>query len=443
MIKKLALCGISASALLLATSAFAANSTSTVTQSGAGQTAAVDQTGSSNGAVSTITQSDTNNQAAVTQGGSGNQATVNQSQGAFGFYTNPTNQSTSNQQGIGGIVTVLQIGDSTATIGQTNASSGEHAIVFQRSWGNQATIAQGGSNELGLINQENTAGGTGYNNVGSIVQTGSGDGIDMQTGGAVGNLVWRENLVRNDGTNPSDGLVAYGHDGAVINQIGNTNNGAIMQSGVSNFGDVSQEGDNNIGSVIQSGIDHSDAVMYQLGNSNTTNLVQFGVGTAYSTVGQWGNNNQAYVTQAGTNRSTVAQGFAGEFTGGANSNGSYASVSQNNTGGAQNSSIIEQHAASSAYVTQVGFNNLSNVLQTAGSTGSTANVAQYAFNNVSSVTQTSASNLANILQNGSSNTSTVTQGGAGSNTASVSQSTNGNTSTVTQNGSGGSATVNQ
>lgn len=92
--KKLLLTAVSA--LALATPALAANSTSTVTQSGAAQNATVMQSGSQRGGASTITQSGSTNTASVTQSddNTGNPA--------------PANRSTVTQASTGNTATVKQ-----------------------------------------------------------------------------------------------------------------------------------------------------------------------------------------------------------------------------------------------------------------------------------------------------------------------------------------------
>lgn len=365
---------VSAAALLVAGVAFASGSTSTVTQSGINQVANVNQVNSSSGAVSTITQVDGYNNAAVTQGGSGNIASINQSQGAYGAIHSPSNNSVSDQEGVNSKVTVIQKGNSSSNVLQNGSANGEHAIVFQQNNDSTASIVQGGTNELGLVNQEE---GTG--NSASIVQSGTGDGIDLASSGGPGHLRWREHL-------PTDSPVgdtlplAYGPDGATIDQVGTNNIGAISQQGYLNFADVAQgdqgsPGVGNYGSIVQgAGQYYTDGVIYQQGNANTATITQIGTGSSYSTVWQNGTSNQGYSAQSGySDVSKIEQGFVDDNgNSGAPTNNEFAVVNQS---GANESSEVRQSGSfNTAYVTQSTGGNASLVVQSGS--GNYSNVVQ-------------------------------------------------------------------
>lgn len=145
--KKLLLAAASISVMAVAAPvAYAAGSTSNVTQAGSGQTASVDQTGSLLGSLSNIDQSNANNTADVTQADDGTSAAfVNDSDVD---QTGDGNTATVNQDSLdaaGQLVSViLQSGDgNTADVSQT--SDDQDSTVTQISSGNSATVVQGDS----------------------------------------------------------------------------------------------------------------------------------------------------------------------------------------------------------------------------------------------------------------------------------------------------------
>ena len=119
--KTFLLAATSVVALLAAGSALAAGNDSTIDQAGISQNAAVDQSNSTGNSVASITQVDAYNSAGVTQGGSGNQATVNQSQGADAANRIPSNVSASDQIGVNGVISVIQVGNNSSSISQLGA----------------------------------------------------------------------------------------------------------------------------------------------------------------------------------------------------------------------------------------------------------------------------------------------------------------------------------
>jgi hypothetical protein len=388
--KSIILGSVSTAALLFASAAFADGNSSTITQIGTSQNAIVDQTQSSGGAVAQITQgladADANNAATVTQGGSGAQASVTQSQGGYGVAA-PSNTSTSDQEGAGDNLTVVQVGNNTSSIAQTSNSVGEYALVGQSNNFNSSTIVQAGQSEFALVNQEE---GTGNN--ASISQSGTGAGNVTPVGSdrsnivpGPGDLVLSENVPGDSVLPGAPNLTRYGVTGAAVDQVGSNNIGAVSQQGTQNFADVSQENDTapggNIGTVIQgSGVSYSDGVMYQLGQNNIASINQSGGGSTYSTIWQNGNSNQAYSTQVGSNVSEIAQGQNGASAhignipdpGSATPvNNDYASVTQgggdtslvNQTGNNDNAQVSQQAANATSTVTQGGSFNVAVVRQ--------------------------------------------------------------------------------
>lgn len=373
---------VSAAALLLASTAFAAGNSSEIDQIGYANTASVDQTGSPSNAKATVTQSDEYNDAAVVQGGgSGNVATITQSQGTYGATRNYSNISGSNQQGTNGLVTVIQVGDNTSSVDQLAGSSGEYALVGQSNINNTSAISQGGTKEFALVNQEYGSG-----NAASIVQSGTGYGNSGPGAGnytptpssprihGPGNLWWSENLPGDSVLTPgAGGNTRYGQTGADVDQVGSNNVGSISQAGNQNFADVSQENDTgtggNHGAIVQGvGVYHSDAVMYQWGQNNIATLSQGGAGTSYSTAWQYGDSNQAYATQDGSETSVIAQGVTGDgprdgtFIGGIS--GDYALVDQ--TSGGDSSRIVQLGSNDTAYVYQTVSANATSLINQGG-----------------------------------------------------------------------------
>ncbi len=374
--KTLILASASLAALLVAAPALAGNNT-TIQQVGTAQHATADQTNSTDGGVIQITQgldatagSDGYNQATATQGGSGNQASITQSQGLYGV-ANPSNTSTSDQEGVNGTVTVVQVGNNISNI--TQGGVNEHAIVGQSNNFNTSTIVQAGVGELGLVNQEE---GTG--NVATIAQAGTGDGtfagfVDgTQSAGPGPNLHWHENLP-SDSVIPgvSTGHTLYGPTGAVVDQNGNNNNGAINQAGYQNFADVSQGNQdgsfNNSASVTQgAGQYYSAAVVYQDGSGNIAQMNQQGSGSSYATTWQQGSGNQAYTSQTGSEYSVIGQGIAGEgFGASMNVNNNYANVNQ--TSGNDASTITQMGNSGQAWVSQTAQANATSTITQGGS----------------------------------------------------------------------------
>jgi len=321
----------------------------------------------------TISQIDSYNSASVTQGGSDNQATVVQSQGAFGAQRNPSNISNSDQEGENGSLSVIQVGNNSSSISQLDGSSNEIALVGQSNNFNSSTISQAGSSEFAVVNQEE---GTG--NSASIVQHGTGDGANGPQSGAVraGPDLWRNENV------PSDSVLAgaitgstdYGPVGAIVDQQGFNNSGAINQRGLDNFADVSQGNQdgsaNNIASISQSSsVMFSDAVTYQDGQNNIASINQSGSGPDYSIAWQIGNSNQAYTTQShGSNSSVIEQGASGLGTygnavptPGTPVTSDYASVDQ--SGGGDSSHLQQTGSEDTGLVTQSGANSTSTITQ--------------------------------------------------------------------------------
>ncbi len=347
--KTLIFASVSLAALLVAAPALAGNNT-TIQQLGTAQHATADQTNSSDGGVIQITQgldatqgTDGYNQATATQGGSGNQATITQSQGAYGV-ANPSNTSTSDQEGVNGTVVVVQVGNNSSNISQ--GGSGEHALVGQANNFNTSVIVQAGVNELGVVNQQ-----AGVSNVASISQAGTGTGVsggsNVLTHGPGANQIWSEELLTGSVLpGASTGTIVYGPTGAVIDQNGSNHSGTINQAGYQNFADVTQGNQdgstNDTGMITQgAGTYYAEGLIQQTGGSNniaTTN--QQGSGSGYSLTDQNGSNNQAYANQVGNETSVIDQGYTGTIpTASGAVNGNYANVNQ--TSG-NNTSLVQQ-----------------------------------------------------------------------------------------------------
>jgi hypothetical protein len=367
---------VSAAALFAAGGAFADGNSSTIDQIGTFNNAAVDQTGSASDGVATVTQSDSYNSAGVTQGGAGNQAAVTQSNGSFGAVRNPSNVSSSDQEGLTGGLTVIQVGNSSSSISQSSGSVNEHALVGQSGNLDTSVINQGGNAELAMVNQE-----LGSSNSATIAQAGTGNGEYTPNNGAPGggNLRWYEN-VPTDSVLPGagSGQTLYGPVGAFVDQLGSNESGSISQAGFQNFADVAQ-GNNaggafNSGSVTQGGgMVQSDGVMFQDGQFNIASIDQQGAGSSYSTVWQHGVSNQAYSSQVGSETSRIEQGFIDDNGDeGAAVSGDYASVAQ--SGGGDNSTVNQSGNNDTALVSQLGANATSSISQ--GGSFNTANVHQ-------------------------------------------------------------------
>ncbi len=347
--KTLIFASVSLAALLVAAPALAGNNT-TIQQLGTAQHATADQTNSSDGGVIQITQgldatqgTDGYNQATATQGGSGNQATITQSQGAYGV-ANPSNTSTSDQEGVNGTVVVVQVGNNSSNISQ--GGSGEHALVGQANNFNTSVIVQAGVNELGVVNQQ-----AGVSNVASISQAGTGTGVsggsNVLTHGPGANQIWSEELLTGSVLpGASTGTIVYGPTGAVIDQNGSNHSGTINQAGYQNFADVTQGNQdgstNDTGMITQgAGTYYAEGLIQQTGGSNniaTTN--QQGSGSGYSLTDQNGSNNQAYANQVGNETSVIDQGYTGTIPSASGAvNGNYANVNQ--TSG-NNTSLVQQ-----------------------------------------------------------------------------------------------------
>lgn len=351
---------VSLTVLALAAPALAGNNT-TITQLGTSQNAQVDQTRSSDAGVVQITQglsatqgTDGYNQAFATQGGSGNQATITQSQGAYGL-ANPSNTSTSDQEGVNGTVVVVQLGNNTSNINQGGNS--EHALVGQANNFNQSTIVQTGNSELGVVNQQN-----GVSNVAMISQSGTGTGVSGGSSTFIAspsaNQIWYEELMTGSVLpGASTGTILYGPTGAVIDQNGNNHSGTINQAGYQNFADIAQGlqdgSSNDTATITQGGATvYAEGLIQQSGgSSNFASLDQEGSGTAYALTDQNGNNNQAYTYQVGTEHSVINQGYTGAIPSISGVvNGNYANVSQ--TSGNDTSMITQSGNYGQAWVSQ-------------------------------------------------------------------------------------------
>ena len=143
-------------------------------------------------------------------------------------------------------------------------ANGEIALVGQSGDENSSAIAQNGTNEFAVVNQEE-----GGNNVASISQAGTGNGSNGPQANPVraGANLWRNENVPMDSVlaGAAGGNTDYGPVGAYVDQQGNSNTGVVSQQGLDNFADVSQGNQdgsaNNTGVITQgAGIFFTDAV---------------------------------------------------------------------------------------------------------------------------------------------------------------------------------------
>lgn len=338
--KRLLLGGVALGLWLGGTAAKAAGPEATITDSGQGNDATIDQAGNSwagaNPTEATITQHGT---------ASGNQASVNQS----GSKRN--------------VATITQRGDDdTATIAQTNNAPGAganptDATINQNNTNNLANLATieqvaNGPQVDATITQNNTQGSTatvrqglaagntdrvdarivqrlGSDNLAETIQDGSRLDSDIVQKGSdnqafvTQNVVTTAPLTTSAITQEGDGNLAEVeqtglHVTSAIEQLGNGNQAEVSQSGDTNASEIIQDGDLHTAAVTQSNDDNTSAIT-QTGSENEATVAQSrDLGSVEVTqsdtlnqalVTQSGNDNaRAFVTQSGTDgTATVLQ----------------------------------------------------------------------------------------------------------------------------------------
>jgi trimeric autotransporter adhesin len=311
---------------------------------------------------------------------------------------------------------------------------------------NNSTVTQTGDGAVATVTQ------SGAKDNSTVTQTGGGTVLVLQNGvrGSTSTV-----LTSADDRPPESTVTVRQSDtGGSTAAIGQSNISTVIQDNVNGFGatgtgstvDVTQihneAGTGQNASSVQQGRNATSGqvTVYQEGGENSS---YYGAFTS--------TDNDADIRQTGVgNNSIVTQNFQGR--------GAYASVNQNNPGGAANSAYIEQVSdgfsaspaefalGAEAHILQDGSGNSSSIVQTGYSPS--MSVGNYAFNSqlgddlVSGIRQDGIDNTATVVQSGSANSSSVLQGGNG-NIASVTQGSTGNVSTVDQSGSGNTATVTQ
>ncbi|HVF93679.1 MAG TPA: hypothetical protein VM900_05135, partial [Sphingomonas sp.] len=410
---------LSASAIALFASAptFAQNNISTVNQSGNGANADVGQTGTADNSEvnqsagakakvrqagtntlagrytpdqypnnrSLITQSAANADADVAQNGTVNRSTIDQAAAAVslvrqtGTYNNSTIRQEATATGATAKVTqlgsygdnrsgIVQRGDSTATVTQTDGASnppgfqypGNQSDIDQTGNGNEATVAQNGDDNFSTVTQNATGA------VATVVQTGSENNATTTQ-----NATAKSNIEQGNSNPASMRNTAFVTQNAMaggsisdINQNGTGNRADITQNaanqdsfnystGTDNRATVSQNASRNVSVLLQNryyggngsgpstgnqatvtqaaGSDNSFSYVYQDGRANIAqvNLSGAGVvkarqagsegyvegnGPAESVVLTIGADNKAYVDQAADrSEANIYQGLDGKY----------------------------------------------------------------------------------------------------------------------------------
>ncbi len=336
--KKTILTGASILTLVVAGPAFA-QSTSTVNQTGNGNSAGVTQTG--------------DNLSEIDQVGDGNSATADQS--------GSSNESDIDQTATGSnIASVSQAGeDSFADVIQDGASNGSNASISQGAGTSAATTGEvtqtSAVNSTGIINQDNGAA--------SFAAIQQGD--TPQFGGTVATA---ENA------------------SSTITQSGSANIALTVQGGVGQTSFIEQTGLDGM----------NDATVFQgtsNGDGNNTFIQQLGTSDSISVL-QNSDGNTAFVVQIGTGMGNVGSIEQGTFVGGG---GNSAAILQE---GAGNESTITQNVlaaggGNTAENEQIG-DGATSIISQEGM-GNMADVNQFGAH-TSTVTQTGDGNTANVTQ---------------------------------------------
>ena len=280
---------------------------STVTQSASSNAAIINQTGRNNS--STVGEAGNGNSARVTQTGNNNLSTVSLNAGTgglalsgtyLGIQSLPT--ATSNSSGFAG---VLQVGSRleshiTAT-GTSNFAFVNQVDSAMTPLTDISTIIQSGDVDLAFVGQ------IGTDLQSTIMQTGDGDYADVEQSGAGHRSNWTQSGDDNN-ANELPGLTLASANGvhqsgtgqiSTISQSGNGGLVNVVQSNIGNSSLINQGGDNNTAFVTQSGLTNTSEIDQILGSSSNI-----------ATVVQASDSNFSSITQFGTNSTvTVTQGF--------------------------------------------------------------------------------------------------------------------------------------
>lgn len=311
---------------------------------------------------------------------------------------------------------------------------------------NQSDLTQTGAGAVATVLQD------GANDRSSITQSGGGT-VDVHQTGVKGSS---STVTTGADDRPPESTVTIRQtdDGTTSATTGQANVSTVVQDNVNGFGatgtgstvDVTQ-----IHNAAGAGQNASYVMQGRNAVSGQVRVRQEGGENISYYASTTSTDNDADITQNGVgNNSTVLQNFQG--------GGAYASVDQNNPGGAVNTAYIEQVSdgfsvspaefayGAEARIVQNGSDNSSSIVQT----GYSETMAQgnYAYNSqsgdshVSNVRQDGIDNSAIVIQAGFDNSSSVQQGG-NANIATVTQGSTGNVSAINQSGNGNTATVTQ
>ena len=384
---------------LLISTALMAQNTATVTQTGNTNDAGVTQTGTNTGEVdqqgdendATVTQSGANTWADVWQFGNLNTGTVTQTGSNEGWVdqlNGDENTGTVTQDGSGNTADLVQgmiedyyaafYGDPKAGISFTNPmiSNNNTGSITQDGNDNLTQLLQVGDLNTGNIST------TGDNNEAYAYQGWAGDWWGF--GGVLAELYSDNSTV-------------------TIDQIGNSNKGAVWQyGGDNNSASISQDGDLNSSSISQ-GFIYDDAnydFTYPVYNTvdNTASVDQAGndnIGKVF----QLGDGNSFSLTQSGDGNTVGGRGLSGlEDV----RNGYFAQDGDDNEFvGVQNDGATLDDGSF-----QFGDFNDIDLLQGAGDVSL---IQQSGDWNTANVHQYGGGQDATVIQNGNSNTSNVTQ----------------------------------
>lgn len=286
--------------------------TVTITQQGAGNTAAAEQYDFDPGAIPfiQIKQTGTDNHVGGPGGTTGG---VIQHGSVTGAEATVIQAGTGNNAGIvqGDIgphiptVSIAQTGNANSAMVRQEISGGTDVIVKQNGSGNAADVTQSAADTEIRVTQ------TGTNNSATIVD----QGTDLFSGPSVvqngdGNTVSATAINNNfsDHTITQTGLRNHAttnqfdvsSSSLSITQTGADNQADITQAGLIQSATINENGNGNLASITQSGVNElligNTALITQVGNNNSAAVRQVGDGFA-STISQIGSGNYANVYQ--------------------------------------------------------------------------------------------------------------------------------------------------
>ena len=229
------------------------------------------------------------NENTVTQTGSGNSATVDQT----------IDESLASGLGVGKESRSLidQLGDNnTATVaqgGETGAS--KFSIPANESDIDQENTGTAGSTgNVASVTQYSTDPSSAVPNTADVNQTTDGalanTATVSQTSAGTAGVSLQNNAVVNQGQTSGTG-----GETAMVSQSGDSNNVLVNQDGVNNVADTAQDGFLNVATVSQIG-DGDDALITQTGEENDSTITQDGV-EAYADNIQTGDRNTSTIAQ--------------------------------------------------------------------------------------------------------------------------------------------------